>query len=184
MPSTCCTTSTTPTPTPSSYEGTDSAVQTEISDEVKEDLEALGMDPDKAEIQTDIMGNTNYYQPSEDNENPGVAISYNDYGEITKSFYENGNLIAAEYYDENNTLTGKSFNYEDGSTMSEVYNEDGKVAARTRFDANGQLISSETFQYGDDGSYTMTTTDETKGEETTATYEASPTAPTASPELI
>ena len=178
------TTSTTPTPTPSSYEGTDSAVQTEISDEVKEDLEALGMDPDKVEIQTDIMGNTNYYQPSEDNENTGVAISYNDYGEITKSFYENGNLIAAEYYDENNTLTGKSFNYEDGSTMSEVYNEDGKVAARTRFDANGQLISSETFQYGDDGSYTMTTTDETTGEETTATYEASPTEPTESPDLI
>ncbi len=100
--------------------------EAQISDEVKEDLEALGLDPDKVEVVQE--GDTIYYnQYINDNSNTYISISYDSNGNITKESYEDGNLKITEKYDENNKLTEKTENQEDGSSVTNIYDENGKV---------------------------------------------------------
>ena len=117
----------------------------EISDEVKEDLEALGLDPDKVEVVQE--GDTIYYnQYINDNSNTYISISYDSNGNITKESYEDGNLKITEKYDENNKLTEKTEIQEDGSSVTNIYDENGKVIESS----NSQDTTSTTSEISDE----------------------------------
>ena len=143
--------------------------EAQISDEVKEDLEALGLDPDKVEVVGDE--NITYYVQG------NISITY-DLGDFISKNYndESGNTFATENYDsETNELTGRTILYNDGSFIVENYDENGNVTSKSYWMDNEQ-ISSESFIYNEDGSVTHTITD-ANGEVTTEELSAEDVPP-------
>ena len=135
--------------------------EAQISDEVKEDLEVLGLDPDKVEVVVVGDENITYYVQG------NISITY-DLGDFISKNYndESGNTFATENYDsETNELTGRTILYNDGSFIVENYDENGNVTSKSYWMDNEQ-ISSESFIYNEDGSVTHTITD-ANGEVTT-----------------
>ena len=143
--------------------------EAQISDEVKEDLEVLGLDPDKVEVVGDE--NITYYVQG------NISITY-DLGDFISKNYndESGNTFATENYDsETNELTGRTILYNDGSFIVENYDENGNVTSKSYWMDNEQ-ISSESFIYNEDGSVTHTITD-ANGEVTTEELSAEDVPP-------
>ena len=143
--------------------------EAQISDEVKEDLEVLGLDPDKVEVVGDE--NITYYVQG------NISITY-DWGDFISKNYndESGNTFATENYDsETNELTGRTILYNDGSFIVENYDENGNVTSKSYWMDNEQ-ISSESFIYNEDGSVTHTITD-ANGEVTTEELSAEDVPP-------
>lgn len=143
--------------------------EAQISDEVKEDLEALGLDPDKVEVVGDE--NITYYVQG------NISITY-DLGDFISKNYndESGNTFATENYDsETNELTDRTILYNDGSFIVENYDENGNVTSKSYWMDNEQ-ISSESFIYNEDGSVTHTITD-ANGEVTTEELSAEDVPP-------
>ena len=143
--------------------------EAQISDEVKEDLEALGLDPDKVEVVGDE--DITYYVQG------NISITY-DLGDFISKNYndESGNTFATENYDsETNELTGRTILYNDGSFIVENYDENGNVTSKSYWMDNEQ-ISSESFIYNEDGSVTHTITD-ANGEVTTEELSAEDVPP-------
>ena len=143
--------------------------EAQISDEVKEDLEVLGLDPDKVEVVGDE--NITYYVQG------NISITY-DWGDFISKNYndESGNTFATENYDsETNELTGRTILYNDDSFITENYDENGNVTSKSYWMDNEQ-ISSESFIYNEDGSVTHTITD-ANGEVTTEELSAEDVPP-------
>lgn len=148
----------------------ESSTTSEINDEVKEDLEVLGLDPDKVEV---VVGDENITYYVQDN----ISITY-DLGDFISKNYndESGNTFATENYDSaTNELTGRTILYNDGSFIVENYDENGNVTSKSYWMDNEQ-ISSESFIYNEDGSVTHTITD-ANGEVTTEELSAEDVPP-------